>query len=215
MKAAAASNSFLGLGLVFCLTFLGFWALSEDPFMVEFTGKKNGIANTQEAEAGITPGALEQVAIEYAEAYQAGKCGTIIDLTAWMQDRLAYAQEVQDLSYDAVRDELCVFASTRNPAGNRLSEAGIEDQYIFRPGSVIEFLGSDEGNRSLDEPVASRAWLHVTYDVERGAPMDAAGNTIGAITVGANVSEGGKVLKANVIGNLEIVFETITLDSGV
>jgi hypothetical protein len=54
--------------------------------------------------------------------------------------------------------------------------------------------------------------MRVTYPSRRGALRDGKGIPIRSITVGVNVSTEGLALKANVIGNLDIDWESISYD---
>lgn len=149
----------------------------------------------------------DDVALAYVEAYRTERCSVVVATTWWMQERLAY-EAAQGKERQAVQDDLCGSVFRRYPAENLLTAWGIEDQYVFRPGSEIEYIGSDLGRDDLEKPVRKRCWFRVTYPSAYGSPADEEGRPIESLTVGVNVSNDGHVLKANIIGNLDIADET-------
>ena len=129
-----------------------------------------------------------------------------IRMVWWMAERaerLALESDdldVQRKGLDRMREQVM----DRALEGNQLRPEGIEDQYIFAPGAKVTRIGKDLGRSDLARPVEDRTWLRVTYQEPRRAPLDEDGRRIHAITVGVNLSEDGYVLKAGILGNLEI-----------
>ena len=171
------------------------------------------------AQAGkAAPGRSEAIgnaaALRYGAAFQQGAWDDIVAMTCWMQQRLQRVQiETGNAARrEAVRAELRERVSDRRVEGNRLRAEGVEDQYVFAPGALLEPLQVDSGRRGLEAPTQERTWIRVTYPSRREALCDGKGIPIRSIVVGVNVSPEGAVLKANVIGNLDIDWQSISYD---
>lgn len=152
----------------------------------------------------------------YAEALRTGDTETVIDLTLWMQERLRRVQAGagDPAAMAAARRALAEDALARNVAENQLRAEGVLDQYVFSPSSTVEFVGEDTGRTDLERPAAERLWFRVTYPSRDAALRDATGLPIRSLRVGVNVSPDGYILKANVLGNLDIDPESIRYDWG-
>ncbi len=160
-------------------------------------------------------------ALQFAKAYQDGNCDEIIRLTAWMSDRLRrVAIESSDPTVlQEARRDLCKKILTRPFEDNVLRSEGIEDQFVFVPGSQLEVVAKDKGRTDLGAAVSERVWIRVTYPRRETAPL-APTSTNGpemkpvyAWTAGVNIGrEDGVVLKAGVRGNLEIKDDSITFE---
>ncbi|MCC6143901.1 MAG: hypothetical protein IT368_08845 [Candidatus Hydrogenedentes bacterium] len=151
---------------------------------------------------------------KYARAMQAGDWDYVIDHTLWMQERLSLVQ-VQggpDATVAEARADLLEGVSTRPPAQNLLREAGVEDQYVFHPEAELTLLSVDAGREDLETPAAGRAWIEVQYPDRMSALLDEGGLPIRRLTVGVNYTAEGAVLKAGIVGNLEIDWESVRLD---
>lgn len=149
---------------------------------------------------------VDEVALCYARALQTGAWETVIAMTSWMQDRLAQAALASSnpREVDRAKQRLCARLSAREIAGNQLRPEGIEDQYVFAPGTAVAVLDTDSGRASLAEPVLKRVWVRVTYPERTRALRDVDGVPIHAVSVGINIDRNGLVLKASVLGNLDI-----------
>lgn len=155
----------------------------------------------------------DSVAWRYAKAYQDGNWSQVLELTLWMEDRLAFVARSDGA--DAVaqeRENLIAQVSERRIADNHLRDVGVDDQYIFIPGARIEYVRDDAGRDDLEAAVARRTWFRVTYPAREKALLDKEGLPIRSVLVGVNVSLDGRVLKAEVVGNLDIDWDTITYD---
>jgi hypothetical protein len=95
------------------------------------------------------------------------------------------------------------------PEGNQLRFEGIEDQYVFSPAATLEIAGTDGGRSDLERPAAYRIWILVTYPERRWALLDPDRLAIRSLRVGVNVTHDGFVLKANVIGNLDVQWDSL------
>jgi hypothetical protein len=62
----------------------------------------------------------------------------------------------------------------------------------------------------LSKPVQERVWLLVTYPAADRALCDETGKAIRSIRVGVNVSPDSYVVKAGVVGNLDIDRDSIS-----
>lgn len=159
------------------------------------------------------PNALENdAAMKYAQAFLAGDWDSVIAQTHWMQERLRRVQLESGNAekVTAARAALKARLAERNIADNQLQSEGVEDQYVFCPGAVVEVTGVDRGRTDLGRPVAFRTWLRVTYPVRTQALRDADSVPIRSLAVGVNVTADGYVLKAGIIGNLDINRDSIT-----
>lgn len=156
----------------------------------------------------------DAIAMRYVKAYQSGDCDEIIGLTAWMRERLdtAALKEPGDEALENVRQELRSRALQRPLEGNRLSPEGVDDAQVFAPGTTALLVGSDKGRKDLSQPVQERAWIRVVYPARDTALCDESGRPIRSITVGVNVSPEGYVVKAGVIGNLDVDRSSISYD---
>lgn len=169
--------------------------------------ERAGLSTLPEGELGDAA----SLASGYASAILEGRCGDVIAMTWWMEERLRHvrmttsnAQDVED-----AMEDLCARTIKRTPEGNRLGPEGIEEQYVFRPGASFQVIGADEGRDDLEKPVLHRTWIEVTYSTEVQALRDRSGNAIKSLIVGVNVSKDGYVLKAGVIGNLDIDLDSL------
>jgi hypothetical protein len=161
----------------------------------------------------VPAGAVEQgkttqplVALDYATAVRDGDCDTVIRLTDWMQTRLSYVASKDPSSAATIREQerLCAELSDRRVEGNQMQRQGVEDNYVFAPGSEIVVVRTDSGLASLGTKVKERIWLKVTYPATSMALRDESASPIRSLVAGVNVSVDNTVLKAGIIGNLEI-----------
>jgi hypothetical protein len=120
----------------------------------------------------------------------------------------ADGQEAVETARQALMDRV----AKHSAAKNQLQPKGIPDQYIFAPGVTLEFLGIDEGQEDLAEPTVQRTWIRVTYPERGTALRDSSNIPIRSIAVGINITENDKILKGNIIGNLNIATDWITYD---
>ncbi len=182
-------------------------------WIVTFYREKDEIGDVED-EADFAERYSESLAVKYAEAVKRGDCETIIEKTWWMQESLEVAfEEVGDaLDTEEFRGKLCEGATVRNAGENVLTSSGIEDKYLLTPGVEIVPVDADEGGLELARPVGERVWLRLRYPTKLMAPLDSDGNRIREITVGVNISRDGFVLKAEVMGNLEVNWDSVSLD---
>ena len=150
----------------------------------------------------------------YVAAIQANNGAAVVARTLWMQDRLrrVLAEEGSQEAVAAERDKLGKRVTDRNFKSNHLRVSGVEDWYVFAPGATVEVVQKDSGAEGLAAPVASRTWFRVTYAERSAALCDTTGIPIRSLIAGVNISEKGLVLKAGIIGNLEIVRDSIQYD---
>jgi len=156
-----------------------------------------------EADDGVAPGAP---ALAYAQAVQQRAWDQVIDRTLWMQDLLTKAA-LASSDPDAVaqaRERMRRRLRDRTVSGNQVRPEGIRDLYVFVPGARIEVASEDAGRDDLAALADRRTWLRVAFPSRLRAPLDGTGRPIYAMTVGVNVGAAGHVLKANVLGNVEI-----------
>ncbi|MBI5092170.1 MAG: hypothetical protein HZB26_06945 [Candidatus Hydrogenedentes bacterium] len=153
------------------------------------------------------------LALRYARAVQDGNCEIVIPHTHWMRERLkAILAGAEKGAEDRVRGELCDKIQYRPAEGNQLRKEGAEDQYVFAPGATFEWVSEDAGRTDLDAPVRRRTWIRVVFPVRSRALSDLKGRPIRSMVVGVNVSVGETVLKASVVGNLEIDYGSFRYD---
>ncbi len=168
------------------------------------------------AEQGVAPRERldDSLAMRYARAVQEGDCETIERLTWWVRERLERvgAEANGAASIDGERERLCGQLLDRPLEKNALRRQGIEDACLFRPGARLDAIGRDAGRQDLDKPVAYRAWIWITYPDAAQAPCDERSRPIRSLKAGVNVSVDGYVLKANVIGNVDIDRDSFSYD---
>ena len=141
-------------------------------------------------------------ALAYAEAMLSGQCEDVAGMTWWFQERLRH------LGTNAPDTDFCEEIRRRTPEKNQLADGGIEDQYLFVPGVEIVVIAVDTGRTDLARPVAQRTWLRVRYPMKSQALRDEIGVPIHSLRVGVNVTADGYVLKAGVLGNLDIEWDS-------
>ena len=175
----------------------------------------SGVAgdSIREGAPGSTGSIEQSSAWRYAMAYRDGNWTEVMALTEWVQERLAFVEQSEGADgLAAERERLIRELGTRTLEDNRLSDEGVDDQYVFSPGATIEYDSVDNGRDDLDGPTARRTWLKVAYPAREKALLDRDGVPIRSLVVGINVSADGHVLKANVFGNLDIDWSSITYD---
>ena len=150
------------------------------------------------------------VAMRYVKALQEGNCDEAIARTLWMNERIEHARLKNPEQIAEIREELCRSLTDRRIEGNRLAEEGIEDHYVMAPGSRATPVRVDEGRDDLERPTASRVWVEVVYPKRERAPLDLNGVPIRRLVAGINVTADSYVLKASVIGNMEIDLDSIS-----
>ncbi len=161
----------------------------------------------------MTTDGQDSVAWAYARAYQEGDWARAIELTIWMEERLVFvARTGTPEDVVAERKRLIEQISTRVLTDMQLRDAGVDDQYIFAPGVRLEHVLDDSGRDDLAAEVAWRTWFNVIYPSREKALLDWDGMPIHSVYVGVNVSLDGRILKAGIIGNLDIDWDSIRYD---
>ncbi len=185
------------------------WGSPVSKYVNQKTDRKP-IATEKLSEEALDP--LDQRTMLYARAIQTCDCDTVINMTLWMQERLDYVLQTEGTpeASDKARQDLCDDLCDRTLEGRQLLPEGVEDQYLFAPGVEFYPVSTDEGLLNLAAPAATRTWIRVEYPSEAIALRDPKGLPIKALTVGINITAGGSVLKAGVIGNVEIDWDSIS-----
>ena len=152
--------------------------------------------------------------MKYTRAFQDSNCTEVIAHVPWMREHLAHtAMETGDTAARAqAKEKLCAKILRRGPEGNQIQFEGIEDAYLFCPGASISVSGTDEGRHDLEAPVHERVWLDIVYPSRAMAPMSPSGEPVHRLRAGLNLSTEGQILKASVLGNVEIDFDSIDTD---
>ncbi len=151
-------------------------------------------------------------AMRYVQALQEGNCDEAIALILWMQERIERSRLKVPADVADIREELCQSLTDRRIEGNQLTEEGIEDQYVFAPGCDVTLVRVDTGRDDLERPVALRAWVDVRYPRQDRAPLSLDGEPIRHLLAGINTTDNSYILKAGVVGNLEIDYESVNTD---
>jgi len=172
------------------------------------TGMPDGAMSVRGA---VTP---DPTALRYVAAYQTGRWDDVIEVTCWMQERLLRVQmaSADPSAREAARAKLRARLDQRSIEENQLRPEGVEDQYVFTADATIETLAVDEGRSDLERAVKNRTWFRVAYPERGRALRDDKGIPIRSLAVGVNVSVDGFVLKGNVIGNLDIDWDSMSSD---
>jgi hypothetical protein len=175
------------------------------------TAVEPGLAPGVAGETGPVEPAANPVALEYVAAYQQGRTDDIVRLTCWMQDRLGRLRSDLANPGDLARAMGALEARSRERTedGNQLRDEGVEDQYVLAAGAVVKPIGVDQGRDDLERPARDRTWVRITYGHRPAALRDQDGLPIRSLVAGINVSEDGLVLKAGVIGNLDIDWDSL------
>lgn len=195
--------------LVFVIAFALFGGLS-----MWYWGPPNASNHRNALRAPSAPEELEAIpeqalndlarsALGYADAIRDGRCEDVAGLTWWLQERL------QNLGTNTPDTGFCEEMKRRTPESNQLTAGGIGDQYLFVPGVEIVAVTVDVGRKDLARPVAQRTWLRVQYPMKSQALRDETGVPIHSLRVGVNMTADGYVLKAGVLGNLDIEWDSL------
>lgn len=160
--------------------------------------------STRGGTAGYQP--VVSAALNYAELMRAGQYQQALLKVAWVEDRLARVRAERG---DAAAENDALAGLVADVARVDRSNAvlrseGIEDQYVLASRAQVEVAGADAGRGGLERKTAGRAWLRVSYPEPGLAPRDEGGRAIRSLTVGLNLSDDQKVLKAEIVGNMEI-----------
>jgi hypothetical protein len=159
--------------------------------------------------------------MRYAKAVQNGECDEVIRITAWMVDRMRRValESPEPAQIEAAKQDLRDQIRNRSPEKNVLRAEGIEDQYVFAPGARFVVANIDEGRNDLGSPIECRVWIRVTYSSRERAPLvqveegSSLMQPVHAWDVGVNLSRtDSTVLKAGVIGNLDIDLDSLSFD---
>ncbi len=155
-----------------------------------------------------------EAAMRYAQSVRDGDGEVAAAMTQWMADRLERVrlESGDDEAVEQERERLEERAVERSLEGNQLQVEGIEDAYVFAPGSTLEFIRTDGSSQGLERPVQRRVWLRVTYPSPMRALLDTQGRPIRSLVAGVNVSNDGMVLKAGVVGNVEIDYRSLSYE---
>jgi len=189
---------------------LWYWGPPTSEFLEEQERIRAEAEATAEAATLAANSESARIAERYVFALQNEDCATAIELTGWMQDRLAAVQGQGTEAEGEVLRELCESISERVLDGQHLYAEGIEDQYLMAPMAQVSMVDVDEGRTDLEKPVQERVWFHVSYPVPTQALRDANGTPIKSVRAGLNVSKDGQVLKGELLGNFEIDFDSIS-----
>jgi hypothetical protein len=158
-------------------------------------------------------GVIENEAWHYAQAVQQGDWDGVMRRVPWMLERLSHAElnEGGAAARAAAQRELVALMEDRSPSSveNQLLAEGVEDWFVFSPHAVLAAEFVDAGRHDLESPAASRTWIRVIYESPATALRDGFNLPIRSLLAGVNVSESGAILKANVIGNLDIDEESV------
>ncbi|GMW02824.1 MAG: hypothetical protein AMXMBFR84_39600 [Candidatus Hydrogenedentota bacterium] len=154
----------------------------------------------------------DSVAMRYARSVQSRDCEEVVRMTFWMQERIKFAM-LSGQPRETVERELCLDLQDIKRENNVLASEGVEDKYLFATDTTLQSQGEDAGRKDLeDAPAAVREWIKVTYSNPLTALKDGQGKPIRSITVGVNVSQEGYILKAGIVGNLDIGRNSISYD---
>ena len=150
----------------------------------------------------------DTIAVQYALDIQKGRSTEAVNRIWWMVERLRRDSDKNEI--EETKAKLSRTLAERIKGQNILRLEGVEDKYIFCPGAGIELFDVDEGLSDLEKEVESREWLKVRYPNKSVALKDVDGKPIRSLIVGVNVSKDGYILKAGVIGNLDIDWDSIS-----
>lgn len=153
-----------------------------------------------------TTNVADNPAMQYAVAVRDGDCARASAMTKWMQERLVYVGNTGDVA-NAVEQEqkrLCALLTEHRTESNQLQTEGVEDQYIFAPGVTLVALGDEPVTDAAPAGSITRSWIRVTYPLKSKALRDEKARPIRSIEVAVQVDENKAIVKAAVIGNLEI-----------
>jgi len=168
---------------------------------------------TADSEVSFRSPEAEQ-AMAYARAVQNGDGEAAAAMVQWIvqrQQRLqleshdptVIAQEVNRLRQRAV---------ARTLENNQLRVEGVRDAHVFAPGTRLAYIEEDEGPDDLDHPVAKRVWIRVTFPSPMRALLDMHGRPIRSLSAGVTISPDGFVVKAGILGNIQIDYASLSYD---
>ena len=169
----------------------------------------SAIRETDEGESRASLSALA-----YAEALKRGDTEEVIGRTRWMQDRLkrVLLETGDSDAVEEARSKLADKLTDRRLEGNQLRPEGVEDQYVFPPDCALRLAGEGVGPEGLAGRAEAMVWIEVTYPTQERALLDESGAPIRSLLAGVALSAEGDVLKAGVVGNMQIDRDKIGYD---
>ena len=169
--------------VIFVFTALGglslwYWGAPTAEYLEHQARIRDGVEVSEDITAQASQSDSVRVAERYLFALQNEVCSTTIELTWWMQNRLAKVRVEGANAEGAALEALCSSITDRNAEGYVLSAEGVEDQYLIAPLAQVVVTGLDGGRQDLDKGVRERVWIRVTYPVPTHAVRDENGTPI-------------------------------------
>ena len=155
-------------------------------------------------------------AVRYALAMQENDCDTVIATSLWMTERLHFVRRNGGGEGDVqlARQELCRRLADRRLENAQWGATGVEDRYVFMPGSSIEVLAVEDGRADLERDAKECVVFRVSYPAPERSLRDANGQPVRTLEVRVWVSREGYVLKASVHGDAEVDSSSFAYDWG-
>lgn len=174
-------------------------------------------SSQEDAQSGLDPirdSTRDKLVKQYVLAYQSKNCDEVIQLTWWIQERMAHIESQYEGNAEQIaleQSQLCEELFEHNPDQSSINILGLHDQSLMGPISTIKIIGADSGRDDLDKPVVERVWVEFVYSNPQTAPRTQNGlSSIHSLIAGVNISQDNLILKGSSRGNWEIDLTSIS-----
>ncbi len=149
----------------------------------------------------------------YIRAYQNDDWEKVIQKTLWITERLkkVYEETKSEDKVEEVENSIIKDISNRDINSNYVKKNGVEDQYLFTKEATIIPVAWDRAGPFDDERVKEKVWFLIEYPKPSVALRDERQLPIKSLIVALSVDNEGRIVKSNIIGNAEILRESIKL----
>ncbi len=149
----------------------------------------------------------------YIKAYQNDNWEKVIEKTLWIRERLKIISEETKSKekVEEVKNNIVKEISKRDINFNYIKKNGIEDQYLFTKDARITPIAWDKKGPFDDVRVKEKVWFLVEYSKPSTALRNEKQLPIKSLIVVLSINDEGCIVKSSIIGNTEIIRESIKL----
>lgn len=151
--------------------------------------------------------------IVYIRAYQNDDWEKIVELTLWIRERLnkVYEETRSNEKVEEVKNSIVKEISNRDINLNYLKKNGVEDQYLFIRDAKVTPIAWDSKGNFEDERIKEKVWFLIEYSKPSLALRNEKQLPIKSLVVALSINNDGFIVKSSIIGNAEIIWDSITL----
>ncbi|MCX8063983.1 MAG: hypothetical protein N3G21_02285 [Candidatus Hydrogenedentes bacterium] len=151
--------------------------------------------------------------IIYIKAYQNDDWEKVVEQTLWIRERLRTVWE-ETKSYEKleeVKRSIINEISNRDVNFNCLKKNGVEDKYLFTKDAKVLPIAWEKEADFHDPRVKEKVWFSIEYLKPSLALRNEKQFPIKSLVVALCVNSDGYIVKSSIIGNAEIVLDSIKL----